>query len=90
VRDTYSGRETDRHLMTARLWRHFAETLSAATSPARRLAAVDLAVIAAGWSRVDRPFEGPVWFPLTHCHALTVADIPGLAVLGVAGWLFIS
>jgi hypothetical protein len=52
--------------------------------------AVGLAVAAAVWVAVNGPVEGPVLVVFTPEHGLTVADLPAIAAVIVAGVLFFS
>jgi hypothetical protein len=56
----------------------------------RRWLAVGLAVAAGVWVAVNGPVEGPVLLVFTPEHGLTVADLPAIAAVIVAGVLFFS
>jgi hypothetical protein len=51
--------------------------------------AVGLAVAAVIWVLVNGPVEGPVLLVLTPSHGITVADLPSLAALVIAGLLLV-
>jgi hypothetical protein len=51
--------------------------------------ALALVAVAAVWVLVNGPVEGRVLLVLTPTHGLTVADLPALAALVVAGALFV-
>jgi hypothetical protein len=52
--------------------------------------AVGLAAAAGVWVAVNGPVEGPVLVVFTPEHGLTVADLPAIAAVIVAGVLFFS
>jgi hypothetical protein len=56
----------------------------------RRWLAAGLAAAAVGWVLVNGPVEGPVLLILTSSHGITVADLPAIAVLVIAGVLLIG
>ena len=53
-----------------------------------RWLAVGLAAAAGGWVLVNGPVEGPVLLVLTPSHGITVADLPSIVALVIAGLLF--
>jgi len=55
----------------------------------RRWLAVGLVAAAGAWVLVNGPVEGPVLLVLTPSHGITVADLPSLAALVIAGLLFL-
>ena len=63
---------------------------SESTTHRRRWLAVGLAAAAGVWVLVNGPVEGRVLLVLSPEHGVTVADLPALAALIVAGWLFLS
>jgi hypothetical protein len=48
-----------------------------------------MAAAAVGWVLVDGPVEGPVLLVLTSSHGITVADLPAIVALVIAGVLVI-
>ena len=52
--------------------------------------AVGLIAAAVVWVLVNGPVEGPVLLVLTPSHGITVADLPSMAALVIAGLLFLS
>jgi hypothetical protein len=55
----------------------------------RRWLAVGLVAAAVIWALVNGPVEGPVLLVLAPSHGITVADLPSLAALGIAGLLLV-
>ncbi len=53
----------------------------------RRCFAVGLVAAATVWVLVNGPVEGPVLLVLTPSHGITVADLPSIVALVVAGFL---
>jgi hypothetical protein len=51
--------------------------------------AVGLIAAALIWVLVNGPVEGPVLLVLTPSHGITVADLPSLAALVIAGLLLV-
>jgi len=64
--------------------------LSSRSTTRRRWLAVGLAAAAGVWVLANGPVEGRVLLVLSPEHGVTVADLPALAALIVAGWLFLS
>ncbi|HEY6664337.1 MAG TPA: hypothetical protein VI036_04330 [Propionibacteriaceae bacterium] len=56
----------------------------------RRLVAVGLVAAAVIWVLVNGPVEGPTLLVLTPSHGITVADLPSLGALVIAGLLLSS
>jgi hypothetical protein len=56
----------------------------------RRWLAVGLAAAAVGWVLVNGPVEGPVLLILTSSHGITVADLPAIVALVIAGVLLVG
>jgi hypothetical protein len=54
------------------------------------LLAVGLVAAALIWVLVNGPVEGPVLLILAPSHGITVADLPSLAALVIAGLLLFS
>jgi hypothetical protein len=54
------------------------------------LVAVGLVAAALIWVLVNGPVEGPVLLVLAPSHGITVADLPSLAALVIAGLLLFS
>jgi hypothetical protein len=54
------------------------------------LVAVGLVAAALIWVLVNGPVEGPVLLVLDPSHGITVADLPSLAALVIAGLLLFS
>jgi hypothetical protein len=52
--------------------------------------AVGLIAAAVVWVLINGPVEGPVLLVLTPSHGITVADLPSMAALVIAGLLFLS
>jgi hypothetical protein len=50
--------------------------------------AVGLVAAAGVWVLVNGPVEGPVLLVLTPSHGITVADLPSIVALVIAGLLF--
>jgi hypothetical protein len=63
---------------------------SESSTQQRRWLAVGLAAAAGVWIAVNGPVEGPVLLVFTPQHGLTVADLPAIAAVIVAGVLFFS
>ena len=55
----------------------------------RRLFALGLSAAAGVWVLVNGPVEGRVLLVLTPSHGITVADIPAMAALVIAGLLLL-
>jgi hypothetical protein len=56
----------------------------------RRWLAAGLAATAVGWALVNGPVEGPVLLVLTSSHGITLADLPAVVALVIAGDLLIG
>ena len=54
------------------------------------VAGVVLVILAVVWFLVNAPVEGRTLVVVTPAHGLTVADLPGLAVLAVGALLLLS
>jgi hypothetical protein len=52
--------------------------------------AVGLIAVALLWVLVNGPVEGPVLLVFAPSHGITVADLPSLAALVIAGLLLFS
>ena len=65
-------------------------TFSESSKARRRWMAVGLAAAAVGWVLVNGPVEGPVLLVLTSSHGITVADLPAIVALVLAGVLLIG
>ena len=52
--------------------------------------AVGLVAAAGVWVLINGPVEGPVLLVLSPDHGITVADLPSIVALGIAGLLFFS
>jgi len=52
--------------------------------------AVGLVAAAGVWVLINGPVEGRVLLVLTPDHGITVADLPSIVALGIAGLLFCS
>jgi len=56
----------------------------------RRWLAVGLVGVAVTWILVNSSVEGPVLLTLTPSHGITVADLASLALIIIAGFIFIA
>jgi hypothetical protein len=64
-------------------------TFSDSSKARRKWLAAGLAAAAVGWVLVNGPVEGPVLLVLAPSHGITVADLPAMVALVIAGVLLI-
>jgi hypothetical protein len=55
-----------------------------------RLGVIILALLSIVWLSADQNFEGPTLIKFSQYHGLVLADLVGIAGLGISVWLWLA